>query len=1406
MTTGSGYLGLDVGSVSVSAVLTDENGECLDWVSIPHGGRVQETVEMALAHFPEVLATALTSSSPQSLAADHHADDRVAWVSACARNHAQIGSILIIGAEKFGLIRFDEQGNYRKYRGNTSCAAGTGSFLDQQARRLNLKGSAQLAELALQNRGDRPKIASRCSVFAKTDLIHAQQEGYSLAEICDGLCYGLAKNVVDTLFAANAPLEPLIFIGGVAQNPAVVKHLESILGVPVHADPRPIHGAWGAALHMLEARALLGTNRSRRPTPAAPSTKGGSFPALKLELSRYPDFSDHETWVFTWEQGGFTFEVEVDAYDTPASRKTVAVTLGMDVGSTSTKAVLLGPKGKPLAGFYTRTSGRPVQAMQSLLAAVEDYSQTLHLSLEIKGAATTGSGRKFVGKLMGADLIMDEISAHARAAAEINSKVDTILEIGGQDAKFTTLHQGSVTFSVMNHVCAAGTGSFIEEQAQKLSCPLEDYADRVMGRTSPMASDRCTVFMERDINSFLARGYAREEILACALHAVCENYLTKVAVQSAIGNVVLFQGATAKNRALIAAFEQRLNKPIHVSRYCHLTGALGAALSLAEKPTRNTIFRGLSLHQASIPIRSEVCELCTNHCKITIAAIGDQEVGFGFLCGRDMQTDHFVENNRSGFHLMKQRKRVERVKSRPTHHDGVVAIPAALHLQEDLSMWRTFFAELGIPVITSEDFSEGVKKGKNLAGAEFCAPMAELHGHVHHLVSELSSRSGPRAIFLPNYLERRTGDKKIRRTYCYYTQFSPGLIKTLMPEASDIALMTPLARYLYHGFHAKTELYRHLKKVWPRITFRDVAHAHDRALAFKQACELRYQNLYREQVKDEQDVHVVLLGRPYTALSRHMNKHIPEIFGSLGVKAFYQDMLPDCAEASQALEPLLKWFHWHFAARVLEKADAAARTPGAYPVLITAFKCSPDAIMQDYFKRLMNAHDKPYLILQLDEHDSSVGYETRIESAVRAFRNHHQRKRKRRDPAYGPGLFPKPATQLSHKTLLLPSWDNFSQPLLVAALRKYGLDARLIVENEQLIQRSLRHNHGQCIPLNIIVEETIHTISTLNLDPAQCVLWMPRSALSCNFGMFRHAIKSQFDEYGRGMQHLEVYGGTIAFADISLRLPIPAYFAYLFGGFMRMAGCKIRPRETMPGSTDQALQKGIELLAAAFAGHTSRRDALAAAVDLLTAIPTEPSVRPKVAVFGDFYARDNDVFNQDLVRFIEAHGGEVVSTPYSLLAKMVLGPYCRKWMVEGNYTGVISSQALLAGVTQMEKVYTGQFRRIIDPWIDDYDEDPRTLLDLYGLRIEHSGETMENALKTYYLKKHHPDLALFVQASPAFCCPSMITEALSDRIEQVTGVPMISVTYDGTTTRWNDAIVPYLAFPRTEAQDHSQAG
>jgi predicted nucleotide-binding protein (sugar kinase/HSP70/actin superfamily) len=186
-----------------------------------------------------------------------------------------------------------------------------------------------------------------------------------------------------------------------------------------------------------------------------------------------------------------------------------------------------------------------------------------------------------------------------------------------------------------------------------------------------------------------------------------------------------------------------------------------------------------------------------------------------------------------------------------------------------------------------------------------------------------------------------------------------------------------------------------------------------------------------------------------------------------------------------------------------------------------------------------------------------------------------------------------------------------------------------------------------------------------------------------------------------------------------------------------------------------------------------------------------------VAVFGDLYSRDNRVMNQDLIRFIERHGGEVVTTPYSEYARMIANPYFRKWFFERRFFTLISSKALMTSITHMERTYYKMFEPLLKEPMATFDDPPEEILTQYGVRIEHTGESLDNLLKVHYIKKHYPDVTLFVQASPAFCCPSLVTEAMARRIEDVTGVPVVPITYDGTASRKNDIIIPYLQYPRS---------
>lgn len=1429
-------IGIDTGSTSSSVVVIDESGMILQSSYLFHRGQIADTLRNQLSEIDvsKIHAVAYTSSCPDIFKTGVKNDIRVSYITAAKYFNPDPEALLIIGGEKFGLVHFNKEGEYQKYRANSSCAAGTGSFLDQQLSRLNLKSISLLSELAYNFSGDSPKIASRCSVFAKTDLIHAQQEGYSLAAICNGLCYGLAKNVVDAVFD-EGDLEEIIVAGGVSLNAGVLRHIHEITGARLlTGDYSHLYGAIGTAL--MQSEGLRQQNLLKLEVPddiISPPVKKKQYynPALELRLSEYPDFSGLDEYRFLPGRHPELSPVEVSVYEPLQAGGNIPVYLGIDIGSTSTKAVLLDMDKNVIAGLYTRTSGQPLFAVQNLFEAVIDLQERKRFSFDVKGAGTTGSGRKLIGEIILADVVPDEITAHARAAVELDPETDTIIEIGGQDSKFTLMRDGIVILSIMNNVCAAGTGSFIEEQAQKLDCPLSEYAERASRTSSPMTSDRCTVFMERDLNHYLNEGYEKDELLASVLHSIRDNYLSKVTGKARIGNRIFFQGATAKNKALVAAFEQKLHKPIRVSRFCHLTGALGVTLELHDKNIRESTFRGLDLWKMDIPVHSEVCDLCTNNCKLRVAEINGENAAYGFLCGRDYNTKSYVKTGGDSFDLLKEYSRLFRFRPLTRESEITVGIPPVLHLAEEKLLWQKFFDLLGIKTITSEGYRNSVREGKKHSDAEFCSPMSAAYGHVYHLQEKADY------IFLPVYLENGKSISSSKK-YCYYTQHLSAVIASTREFRDSDRILKPLVRSLRSESHAINELHSMLHKLGlKQLQQKQVKEAYDEALEFFGKKQKEWKNIYLEKVRED-ELNIVLLGRPYAVLDSSMNSHIPEIIRKKGYPAFYMDMLPEKINGNKGDSPLLKVMTWKYASEIIRVTGQLTASENLYPILVTSFKCTPDSFVIEYFRDILEASGKPYLILQLDEHDSSVGYETRIEAAIRSFRNHYNNRqdhireidkedtgarpeshepvkgflyeieqilgdhsidrkifhRKHPDVARDYNLSSLPhgkTSSFNGKTILLPGWDLYAGKLVVGVLEGDGKKAALLPDTEGSIQRSLNTNTGQCLPLNVVTQNAYEYIRENRLHPSETVIWVPNGYLACNLTMFPHYIRKLMKRFGGKMGEVNVYPGNLGFYDFSVKLGVNAYLAYFFAGSIRKIACKIRPYEKIKGSTNSVYNHSLELLYEAFRDQSPKEPVLNQIMKLFDQLEFEPGSRPRVAIFGDLYARDNDIFNQDLIRVIEENGGEAITTSYSEYIRIILKQMEKRLFLEGRYLEHYNLRVLKYLIPLLENRYSKYFEKYITN-INPLNDMLYEILEKHNLDLMHRGETVDNVLKIETLLNHYDDISLFVQTNPAYCCPSLVTQAMSGHLEKLTGIPVVSIEYDGTHGAKNEEIIPYL--------------
>ncbi|HYW78811.1 MAG TPA: acyl-CoA dehydratase activase, partial [Thermoguttaceae bacterium] len=463
-------LGFDVGSVASKVVVTDLSGNLVEHSYTRTHGRPIETTLAVLRDildrhgddaFDLVAGTGSVGRLVCELLGVSFVNEVICQATAVRALHPEVRTLIEMGGQDSKLILLPDPGSNGRpmvdFTMNTNCAAGTGSFLDQQASRLGLDIEGEFGRLAVQCKSP-PRVAGRCSVFAKSDMIHLQQRGATVSDIVAGLCLGLVRNLKSNLGRAMELPHPIAFCGGVASNEGVVQALHRVFelgpGELVVPEYHAVTGAIGAVLVGLKERARAGQDHGRVPGNRLDLTPlenylhkqrgvGHRLDPLAIPSDGNPDGRVYGREVLQAERNG----QPIDAY------------LGLDVGSISTKVAVIDDDNRVLAKIYLMTAGRPLDAVRRALKEIGSQVGGL---VRIRGAATTGSGRYLTGDFIGADMVINEITAQATAAAVIDPEVDTIFEIGGQDSKYISLDQGVVVDFEMNHACAAGTGSFLE--------------------------------------------------------------------------------------------------------------------------------------------------------------------------------------------------------------------------------------------------------------------------------------------------------------------------------------------------------------------------------------------------------------------------------------------------------------------------------------------------------------------------------------------------------------------------------------------------------------------------------------------------------------------------------------------------------------------------------------------------------------------------------------------------------------------------------------------------------------------------------------------------------------------------------------------------------------------------------
>jgi predicted CoA-substrate-specific enzyme activase len=564
-------LGIDVGSLTIKVVLLDGQ-EVRAWRYLPSQGVPLRGVLSALDELfsdvspGKIKTTSVTGSGGMligELLSARYVNELVAQTRAVERFCPEARSVIEIGGQDSKFLVLEKRDGRLvlvDFALNTQCAAGTGSFLEQQATRLGTT-IEEFSDLATQAE-DAPYIAGRCAVFAKSDIVHLQQVGTPFPEILKGLCLALARNFCSDIARGKPFCHPILFQGGVSKNQGMVSAFETVLGlkpgeliIPEHQVLMP---AIGAALTAEDQDGFQWKAARERLLRAASQEVKVNRHSNRLE-ARKPSPVQEPLPVLNGRTPGF---------------------LGIDVGSISTKAVAIDTEGRLLSKVYRWTRADPLGATNECLRVLQEQ---VGKRLDVCGVGVTGSGRDLVGWYVGADVVKNEITAQYRAATAIDPDVDTVFEIGGQDSKYIRVEDGIVVDFSLNKACAAGTGSFLEEQASRLGITVGELVEAAFSSPRPVQlGERCTVFMESDLIHHQQRGAAKADLAAGLAYSIAINYLNRVVGDKPIGNQILFQGGVAGNHAVTSAFENILEKSVTVPPHFEVTGALGAALIAQE--------------------------------------------------------------------------------------------------------------------------------------------------------------------------------------------------------------------------------------------------------------------------------------------------------------------------------------------------------------------------------------------------------------------------------------------------------------------------------------------------------------------------------------------------------------------------------------------------------------------------------------------------------------------------------------------------------------------------------------------------------------------------------------------------------------------------------------------------------
>ena len=1166
-------------------------------------------------------------------------------------------TVVSIGGHGFSVTDVGRNGN-PKTRENSRCSQGTGNFLRQLVERLDLDlpEADELCETA-----EAAPLSGRCPVILKTDLTHLANKGVEKGRILAGLYDAVCENV-QSLIRPNDAARHLMLIGGLARSDRIRRNFRDV--------------AEGHGLTFLDGDAEADRFLEAFGTARVAAQRGCQAPSSDALLATVEKTAFRELESFqsslsrVHRMNGQTIAIDGGQHD---------VILGLDIGSTGSKGLAIDVETRKLLWeHYTNTLGDPVGAAQRIVAAFLDESES---RLHVRAVGATGSGREIVGSLLascfGVDLIfvLNEIAAHAAGALYFDRDVDTIFEIGGQDAKYVRLDAGRICDAAMNEACSAGTGSFIEEQGSKFD-GIEDVVQmgRIAMETDSAVSlgQHCSVFMAEIIDQAVAAGIPNPRIVAGIYDSVIQNYLNRVKGSRSIGNRIFCQGMPFMSDALAAAVARRTGRDVVVPPNPGTIGALGIAL-LARDELRESLDGTLDLGrflEARVDAKEQFVCGSTKGCG-----------GAGNACRIDRlrvtvegKQKKFVWGGSCSLYDRGSRKRKlpdlspNPFKERETLIDSVIAeIPKKvgrprIALTDEFSLkglfpfFATFLSELGLDLeILRGGARADLKNGIQLANVPFCAPVQLYHGVAAKMLA-----TDPDWLFVPLIKELPRADGEQNSQTCPLVQGIPSIIdQALLREHRTTKLLDPLIEMCADNFESAT--FRRL--------CRDLADRLGARKAFERAFQLAVekQQAFATDCRGigeraiafarEHDLPaVVVLGRAYTIYNDVLNSNVPNLLRDLGALA-----VPVDCYSTEGAAPSFETMYWHYGQMNLRAAHAIRRADGVYSIYCSNYACGPDSFNLHFYAYAME--NKPFALIETDGHSGDAGTRTRIEAFLYCVEGD------RRVPAEDRAALPRRDFRrveegsldfgqvLKRGDLMLIPPMGQSASAVGAVFRSAGFRTEMLAASDRnSLALGRRYTSGkECLPMVLTAGALLRRVEEEPDDSRQFAFFMPTNCGPCRFGTYNllhkiilertelkdrvRVVSPPYDNYFEGLAE-----------DLSMRIWIGTVAMDLLYGAL----LDVRPVEKEAGAASKLFTryraemldllertKGGSLIAAfgeARRGMFGVRDLVRRAARDFAAIKDFGRQLPTVAVVGEIYVRLDPFANDFVIDQLESHG------------------------------------------------------------------------------------------------------------------------------------------------------------------------